>query len=214
MFNPSMKKNSFSAALLAGVAGAVITSSAAFAAPSQQGTALEPQALPAHVHQEYTYTRTERVVPHVDSSAMYNHDADTATMVDRDYSAPDQAHRSKNVNNPNNIAYLSGGVGADEQARLEAAQSQYPVKMVFSNTNGAYVSNVDVTVMNASGETVLGMQTDGPILLLDLEPGKYTVKANDHGQEKTQHIKVSDASKSYTVRFQATGPQDYSMNDE
>jgi hypothetical protein len=211
MFNLS-KKHSFTTIILAGAASALVSASAAFAAePYQtQGAQLQPQTQPVYVEYQSTYTRTERPVAPtaIDSARVYDHDMATATTMP----VQPQEQIAATVINPNGIRYISGGIGADEQARIEAAQAQYPVKLVFADSNGAYMSNVDVTVSNAStGETVLGLQTDGPILLMDLKPGNYTVKANDKGQVKTQQLTVSDARKTYTMHFKASGPQDYSM---
>lgn len=211
MFNQSKKTHIFTKTLMAGAAGVLLSGSAAYAdSYAGQRTMIQPQTAPVQIYQESTYTRTERPATHAAAAMDANHQAvhhgmHTATTTTQ--SAPKVAEV-----NPTGLRYMSGGVGADEQMRIEAAQSEYPVKMTFANTNGAYVSNVDVDVMNSAGEIVLGLQTDGPILLMDLEPGKYTVKANDNGEVKTQNITVSGVSKSYNVRFKTNEPQDYSMS--
>lgn len=143
---------------------------------------------------------------------MYESDAETATTAP--VAPQTTAQQAPSVTNPGDIRYMSGGIGADEQALFAVAQSEYPVKLVFADSHGAYMSDVEVTVMDKSGATVLALQTEGPILLMDLQPGNYAVQAKnkDNGQVKTQNIYVSDkTNKSYTLHFKATGQQDYGM---
>lgn len=214
-------RHNMKVALMAGAAGALI-STAAFAADTissnttttstsyNYGAApvIQPQTAPVVVQQEYTYTRTEREVPVV---AHGTYEREGATVAP---SKPLRAEPQAEVN-PHGIRFMSGGVGADEQARFKAAEAEYPVKFVFASSGGAFMSDVNVTVTDKAGETVLGMMTDGPILLMDLEPGSYTVKADDHGQVQTRDITVSDSSnKTYTLHFKAMSPQDYSLNAE
>lgn len=113
------------------------------------------------------------------------------------------------VINPGNIRYLSGGIGQDEQMMLKQAEADYPVKVVFANTNGAYMSDVNVTVKDASGATVLKLVTDGPVLLMDLKPGAYTLSADDGGQVKSQKLNVSDSNRTYTLHFKTAEPLGY-----
>lgn len=197
-------KKSLTVSLLAGAAAVLVSGSAVHAQTYvSQGNAIEPQT-PIYTSEEYTYTRTERpAVPVVNTTRMQD---------SREMGAV-TATPERLVENPNGIRYLSGGIGGDEQERFKAAESEYPVKVVFANSNGAYMSNVDISVTDKSGATILSMKTNGPILLLDLDPGSYTIKATDQGQVKTQNITVSDtaATKTYTVHFKTTDAQGYSM---
>lgn len=220
----STRKPRMKLALLAGVAGALV-SGAAFADEAIETRAttttttysygappvLQPQTAPVVVGQEYTYTRIERpteaAIPRYDS---YERQPVTPMPQNNTLRTAPQPEV-----NPNGIRYMSGGVGADEQARFRAAEAEYPVKLVFANSNGAFMSNLDITVTDRSGNRVLGMTTDGPILLMDLEPGSYNVKADGQGQTQTRTITVPDNGiRTYTLHFKATGPQDYSMNTQ
>jgi hypothetical protein len=164
-------------------AGLMLSGSAAFAAPSSPATSDAAQT--AHATQDMHYgTKTPSLNPQVPTDRTLN---------------------------PQGIDYMSGGIGADEQQRFEAARADYPVRVVFANDNGAYLSDVDVSLTDARGEIVLDIHTDGPILLLRPEPGTYTLSANENGQVKRQTITVGNAPKNYTLHFKANGPQDYSM---
>lgn len=190
----TMRYMSLTAALAAGVAFAAGSANAE--TRMQQG--ISPQAAPVTDVQQYSYTY-DRQVP------MLNNTAHPDTAI-RHY------EQKPVVINPTGIRYMSGGIGADEQVRFESARSDYPVKVVFADARGAYLSSVDVNIADASGDTVLAMRTDGPILLLDLDPGTYTLSANENGQMLKQKLTVAEAPKNYTLHFVAQGPQDYSMN--
>lgn len=88
--------------------------------------------------------------------------------------------------NPGNIRFLSGGVGHDEQQRLAAAESDYPLKVTFARADGSFVSDVRVAFADEKGNEVLQIVTDGPILLVDLKPGAYTITATDGADTKEQ----------------------------
>lgn len=47
-----------------------------------------------------------------------------------------------------------------------------------------YAANVDVTIEKASGQTVLTLNQAGPLVYVQLPPGKYIVRATLNGQER------------------------------
>lgn len=97
---------------------------------------------------------------------------------------------------------LSGGVGAESRAKIESVQKDYDLKLVFTGDQGMYLSGVGVDILNKKGETVGISQTEGPYLLVDLEPGTYTVKATVQGIEKKRNISVDGKHlKTAHIRF-------------
>lgn len=75
------------------------------------------------------------------------------------------------------VPWLSGGVGEDERKAIMAAASGYNLKLEFANTDGSYLSDVDVLIRNAEGETVLNVVSSGPWLMTELPAGDYRVHA-------------------------------------
>lgn len=64
----------------------------------------------------------------------------------------------------NGITYLSGGIGEDEARAIEQAQG-YNLHMTFAiGPENKYVPDVDVTVQNASGQTLLTLSDAGPLV--------------------------------------------------
>ena len=92
------------------------------------------------------------------------------------------------------VSYLMGGVGKEEAAALHNDEANFPVTLEFlkrSKPHSEYVSDVNVTIKDHEGKTVLNTVADGPLLLAKLRDGKYTVVASDNGVSKERNIVVS-----------------------
>ncbi|WLG95525.1 carboxypeptidase regulatory-like domain-containing protein [Pseudomonas sp. FP198] len=84
----------------------------------------------------------------------------------------------------NGITYLSGGIGEDEARAIGQAQG-YNLHMTFAiGPENKYVPDVDVNVLNASGQTLLTLSDAGPLVYVQLPPGKYSVVATRNGEER------------------------------
>ncbi|MBO1112984.1 carboxypeptidase-like regulatory domain-containing protein [Bordetella petrii] len=90
------------------------------------------------------------------------------------------------------VQYLTGGFGHDESEAMKAASSSYPLALTFaSKQGGAYLADVQVTITDAQGKTVLDTTSDGPYLLVKLPAGRYKVSARFNGNEQTRHVSIS-----------------------
>lgn len=81
----------------------------------------------------------------------------------------------------NGITFVSGGIGAAEQAAIAALSSSYSLQLVFSAPGGAYLSAVDVVLLDGAGKTLLETSTRGPMFLAKLPPGRYQMRAGTSG---------------------------------
>lgn len=97
--------------------------------------------------------------------------------------------------------YVCGGVGAEESNAMRAAMKDHPLSLLFARPGGAYLADVQVTVKDAQGGTALAMRTDGPVCLVDLPAGRYTVEAESEGVVKTQVVSLGEGSKVADFRF-------------
>ena len=80
------------------------------------------------------------------------------------------------------ITYMSGGIGGDESAAMKAEAKNYPLSLVFSaGRRDEYLADVPVTIKDRSGKTVLDTVSNGPIMLLKVPEGKYSVLATWQG---------------------------------
>jgi hypothetical protein len=81
------------------------------------------------------------------------------------------------------ISWMSGGVGRSEAAAMKQEAGHYPLSMVFSaGKHNEYLADVHVVIKNKAGKIVLDNVSTGPIMLVRLPAGKYSVAAVDNGQ--------------------------------
>lgn len=89
------------------------------------------------------------------------------------------------------IEYLSGGIGLDESQAILGASRNWPLTLEFSQTaspRAHYVADVDVSIHEPSGRSLLGTTADGPYLLVRLAPGRYTINATLGGKTLTRTV--------------------------
>jgi len=102
------------------------------------------------------------------------------------------------------IPYATGGVGDTEQSYIESHFGDYSFKLVNAG-NGAYVSEVNVTLENEQGETVLETTTNGPWLVVDLPAGRYRLTASFKDQRQSDEVVVTKAaSRRLVLRWNAS----------
>jgi hypothetical protein len=84
----------------------------------------------------------------------------------------------------NGITYLSGGIGEDEAKAIQQTTG-YNLHMTFSvGVDNKYIPDVDVVIQKAPGQTVLTLSQAGPLVYVQLPPGKYTVVATRNGEAR------------------------------
>jgi len=92
------------------------------------------------------------------------------------------------------IDYISGGIGKDEAAAIQAEGRHWPLTLEFavkSKNRAEYAADVKVAVRDAKKHADLQVQTDGPFLLLKLEPGTYRVDATLDGKTLSRQVQVA-----------------------
>ncbi len=90
------------------------------------------------------------------------------------------------------VPHISGGVGYDERARMEAVKSQYNLRLLFAITgSGDYLSAVRVRIQDPRGRTLLDTTSNGPWFYAQLPPGPYVLTLDNQGQIQTRNIRIS-----------------------
>jgi hypothetical protein len=92
------------------------------------------------------------------------------------------------------IDYLNGGIGTEEADRMRQMGAEYPVQMTFAERNQGqdeFVADVHLRVIDSRGDTLVDLPNQGPIFLLQVPPGSYTVEAERQGDVKTRRIEVA-----------------------
>lgn len=95
------------------------------------------------------------------------------------------------------VTYLSGGVGEGEADAIKQSSSRYLLELVFvakgDDGHDLYLAGNQVTIRDNGGRTVLATVAQGPFLLANLRPGRYTVTASYRGESRErQAVIVAD----------------------
>jgi hypothetical protein len=104
------------------------------------------------------------------------------------------------VRAPSGIEYVTGGAGTEAVDRLKSMERDFTLKLVFANTTGEYLSDVRVTIADASGHVMLATTSQGPLLMAKLAPGSYRVDATFNGRPESRNVTVA-GSKLMTLDF-------------
>jgi len=98
------------------------------------------------------------------------------------------------------VSYACGGIGVDESTAMRAAMKSHPLSLLFARADGAYLADVSVTLTGAAGAPV-NLRASGPVCLLNLPAGKYTVEAVTDGMSKRESVTVGGTPKTLDFRF-------------
>ena len=119
--------------------------------------------------------------------------AHAQTPTEKEKQAPVETPTLPAVQKSGAVEYLSGGIGKDESTAFEAESRTWPLAIQFAVTGGQraqFASDVQVTVRDAAGRTVVQTTSNGPFLLLRVAPGRYTVEATLQGVAKRRQVSV------------------------
>ena len=95
-----------------------------------------------------------------------------------------------------------GGIGSDESIAMRAQMKEHPLSLLFAQPGGAYLADVDVTIQGAQSVPALSFRAGGPVCLVDLPAGSYTVQASSGGVTRKQQVTISaGAPKTVDFRF-------------
>ncbi|MES2186191.1 MAG: carboxypeptidase regulatory-like domain-containing protein [Pseudomonadota bacterium] len=98
--------------------------------------------------------------------------------------------------------YVCGGIGVDESTLFRSAMKSHPLSLLFARPGGDYLADVQVDIKAHSGDSVLSMTAGGPVCLIDLPAGRYTIAATSGGTTKNETVTVgSGGSKTADFRF-------------
>jgi hypothetical protein len=103
-----------------------------------------------------------------------------------------------------NTEYMTGGIGEEESTEMLSAARRWPLALEFAVKAGdqaQWMANVDVTVTDHRGATVLQATSEGPLLLARLAPGNYTVRASASGKtlQRKVHIAPGESARAVFV---------------
>lgn len=91
----------------------------------------------------------------------------------------------------NGVRYLQGGIGQDEANALRKTTGYDLHVELSTGAEGKFQSGATVDIQNAQGQPVLSVTDAGPLLYVQLPPGKYKVTGNAQGETVQQPVTVN-----------------------
>ena len=74
------------------------------------------------------------------------------------------------------IAYVVGGVGADQAEAMRQAEASYPLTLEFATRSDdgrdAFVADARVAIHDVHGQPILSTKVDGPLMLIRRAPAR------------------------------------------
>ena len=99
------------------------------------------------------------------------------------------------------VRWVCGGIGVDESTAMRSAMKSHPLSLLFARKDGAYLAEIDVTIQRSDGGPTLALRADGPVCLIDLPAGRYTVQAATGGATLKESVTVGGAPRTADFRF-------------
>jgi len=88
------------------------------------------------------------------------------------------------------VWYLTGGTDKEDRAALVGAARGYSLCLAYLNRSGAGLAGVDTRIYRPNGRLVFHVVSDGPLLLVRLQPGRYRIVASSDGDAVVMPLTV------------------------
>ena len=109
----------------------------------------------------------------------------------------------------NSTNYVSGGIGEEGMASMHSMASEYPLHIIFSEgSDGAYVADVPVGILDRHHKTVVDVADAGPLLYVRLPKGKYMVTAEHNGTKQSRSVTLDGKHSKSLIMHWAGTPQE------
>ena len=100
------------------------------------------------------------------------------------------------------VHYTCGGIGSDESTAMRSEMKNFPLSLLFAGKNGDYLADLHVEVQGSDADSPVRFTATGPVCLLKLPSGNYTVKVTSkEGATQSKDVKVSRNGHKLDFRF-------------
>jgi hypothetical protein len=100
------------------------------------------------------------------------------------------------------VKFVTGGVGLRESQALLQRRADFPLAVeVYQHDAGhdLYTAGANVDVLGPGGAPVLQARAEGPFLLADVPPGRYTVVTTLDGKTQRRSVVVHEGGNSRAI---------------
>ena len=94
------------------------------------------------------------------------------------------------------IEYISGGIGSEESDAMLALGKKWPLVLEFSQDHPQrplWVADVTVKILDQKKKVVFEALSEGPIMLLKMNPGKYDAEYSFEGKVLKRSLVIEEA---------------------
>lgn len=89
------------------------------------------------------------------------------------------------------VKFITGGVGDEEMAQLRSVEQEYNLRALIASMSGEYLSELDISILDASGTQVAATNNAGPYFYANLKPGAYRMEiTNSEGVKKAAKFNI------------------------
>jgi hypothetical protein len=104
------------------------------------------------------------------------------------------------------VGYVTGGVGQAEAKRFEQQEGSHRLAIELlerAGNSNEFTADAMVKIADRQGHTMLYAKADGPFMLVDLPPGRYSIQAtlNKHTLKKSSVVVAQDKTAHATFEF-------------
>jgi len=93
------------------------------------------------------------------------------------------------------VRYITGGIGDEERAMLEAVKNDYNLHITSASNSGEFNGDTQISISNLQGQSLLNVSA-GPLFYVDLPAGTYKVQAMSDGRSEERKVTVWDKKSS------------------
>ena len=93
------------------------------------------------------------------------------------------------------IQYITGGIGSEESGAIIELGKKWPLTLEFSQDHpqrSLWVADVQVKITNQKQKVIFNAISEGPILLINLEPGTYNMEFMLEKRPLKRKIKIEE----------------------
>ena len=95
------------------------------------------------------------------------------------------------LQNANGIDYMNGGSGTEGVDYMKARGKEFSLQITFSGRGGEY-GVAEKLVVSSAGRELISVPDAGPLMMLKLPPGNYTVEATFKGVIEKRSVAVGN----------------------
>jgi len=107
------------------------------------------------------------------------------------------------------IPFLSGGATPEEREAVKREAQEWPLEVVFYERDGSkdrVLEDMPVTITDAAGKVVFDGISQGPILLVKLPKGSYTVATKWDAWDFAKRVTLGDDRERVVFQWKRENP--------